>query len=50
MKVIQGSGEIAQAQSAWETECFRISVGEDAACEGINAFGNLYYHNTLLSK
>lgn len=52
MKLVQGSGEIAEAQSIWELEWFRISVGEDAASKGINAFSNLYHHEftILLSK
>lgn len=51
MKLVQGSREIAEAQSIWELEWFRVSVGEDAASKGISAFSNRYRHdNTLLSK
>lgn len=52
MKLVQGSEEIAEAQSIWDLEWFRISVGEDAASKGIGVFSNLYRHeySILLGK
>lgn len=52
VKLVQGSGEIAEAQSIWELQQFRISVGEDAASKGISAFSILYRHeySILFSK
>jgi len=52
VKLVQGSEEIAEAQSILELECFRISVGEDTASKGIGAFSVLYSHeyNTPVSK
>lgn len=52
VKLVQGSEEIAEAQSIWDLEWFRISVGEDAASKGIGVFSNLYRHeySILLGK